>query len=132
MLGARIVVQHRYMHNNMDLPPGNGPGTYHNLVNQPPMQTLNYLQVQQMKSLQQGQLQQMVLQNQNQKTQYYEQSQLVKPMQTQPLDFSQSSSPMNTAVLPIQNPQQTSRSASGQHITYIGPYSALTQSLIPE
>jgi len=44
VFGARIEVLHRYMHNK-DLPPGNGPGEYHTLFKQQPMQSPKYLQV---------------------------------------------------------------------------------------
>jgi len=88
---------------------------------------MHYLQAQQMQSLQQGQLQQMVLQNQT--SQSYEQSQVVKPTQTQPLDFSQSSSPMDCS---SPHTKPTTNFVLGQHITYLSPYSALTQTLIPE
>ena len=52
---------------------------------------------------------------QNQTLQSYEQGQMVKPTQARPLDFSQSSSPMDTAVLPLQNKQLTSCTDSISH-----------------
>jgi len=72
-----------------------------------------------MQTLQQGQIQQMLPQNQT--SQSYEQGQMVKPMQTQPLDFSQSSSPMDTVLLPIQNQEQTSSTASTSHTLALTP-----------
>ena len=90
------------MQNNKDLPPGNGPGEYQKIFTQQIKQSSKYLQVQQMQNLQLSQLPQPELLNQT--SQFYEQSQM--HTQTQPLDFSHSSSQMDTADLPQQNQQQ--------------------------